>query len=113
MAELLSAVTDAAPDVVCISALPSFAIDHARVLYQKLRSKMPEVDIVICLWHYEGDMEKTVRRLKVSDAQAVQTTLAEVLEHIEAKAKPTSIEVSRTARTQALDVSSERQEEPA
>ena len=65
---------------------------------------MPESDIVICLWHYEGDMEKTVRRLKISDAQAVQTTLGEVLEHIVAKAKPSSVEVSRTAPAQELDL---------
>ena len=113
MEELLSAVTEAAPDVVCISALPPFAIDHARALYQKLRSKMRGLDIVICLWHYEGDMEKTVRRLKVSDAQAVKTTLAEVLEHLEAKAKPESIEVNPTATAHALDVGSDRQEELA
>ena len=40
-------------------------------------------------------MEKTIRRLKVSGAQAVQTTLGEVLEHIEAKAKPSFVEVGR------------------
>jgi hypothetical protein len=100
MSELLAAVIDAGPDVVGVSALPPFAINHARTLYQKLRSKLPESDIVICLWHYEGDMERTVRRLKVSSAQAVQTTLGEVLEHMEAKAKPSSVEVGRMTRTQ-------------
>jgi predicted PurR-regulated permease PerM len=113
MAELLSAVTDAAPDVVCISALPPFAIDHARALYQKLRSRMPESDIVICLWHYEGDMEKTVRRLKISDAQSVQTTLGEVLEHIAARAKPSSVEVGRMARAQEVDAGFSRSSLPS
>jgi hypothetical protein len=101
------------PDVVCISALPPFAIDHARALYQKLRSRTPESDIVICLWHYEGDMEKTVRRLKISDAQSVQTTLGEVLEHIAARAKPSSVEVGRMARAQEVDAGFSRSSLPS
>jgi predicted PurR-regulated permease PerM len=92
VSEILSTVIDMNPDVVCISALPPFAIDHARALYQKLKLKMPKLDIVICLWHYEGDMEKTVRRLKVTDPRAVQTTLAEVLQHLKENAGPPSVE---------------------
>jgi hypothetical protein len=74
---------------------------------------MPESDIVICLWHYEGDMEKTVRRLKISDAQAVQTTLGEVLEHIAARAKPSSVEVGRMARAQEVGAGFSRSSLPS
>jgi predicted PurR-regulated permease PerM len=112
LSEIVSAVADTNPDIVCISALPPFAIDHARALYQKLRSKMPTLDIVICLWHYEGDMEKTVRRLKVTDPRAVQTTLTEVLEYMTAKTTQSSIEPANLERAPALSVASKRQEEP-
>jgi hypothetical protein len=112
LSEIVSAVADTNPDIVCISALPPFAIDHARALYQKLRSKMPTLDIVICLWHYEGDMEKTVRRLKVTDPRAVQTTLTEVLEYMTAKTTQSSIEPANLERAPALSVASKGQEEP-
>jgi hypothetical protein len=73
---------------------------------------MPTLDIVICLWHYEGDMEKTVRRLKVTDPRAVQTTLTEVLEYMTAKTTQSSIEPANLERAPALSVASKRQEEP-
>jgi hypothetical protein len=113
MSDIVSAVADTRPDTICISALPPFAINHARALYQKLRSKMPKLDIVICLWHYEGDMQKTVRRLKVTNPQSVQTTLTEVLQYVTAKANPSSIESPDLEQLPALSVASKGQEEPA
>jgi len=104
MSEIVSAVADANPDMVCISALPPFAIDHARALYQKLRSKMPALEIVICLWHYEGDMEKAARRLKVTDPRTVQTALTEVLEYVTEKTTQSSIEPASVAPVPALRV---------
>jgi predicted PurR-regulated permease PerM len=113
MSDIVSTVADMRPDIVCISALPPFAINHARALYQKLRSKMPRLDIVICLWHYEGDMQKTVRRLKVTNPQSVQTTLTEVLQYVAVKANPSPIEPAKQEQLPALSVASKGQEEPA
>jgi hypothetical protein len=42
----------------------------------------------------KGDMEKTVRRLKVTDPWAVQTTLAAVLQHIKENTNSPSDESS-------------------
>lgn len=86
--DIFSAVADTDPDIVCISALPPFAIDHARNIYQKLRARFPGLEIIICLWHFQGDIEKTARRLKVIDEHAIQLTLPSVLQHIMSKAKP-------------------------
>jgi predicted PurR-regulated permease PerM len=113
MSDIVSAAADMRPDTICISALPPFAINHARALYQKLQSKMPKLDIIICLWHYEGDMQKTVRRLKVTNPQSVQTTLTEVLQYVTAKANPSPIEPADLEQLQALSVASKGQEEPA
>jgi predicted PurR-regulated permease PerM len=104
MSEILSGVVDTNPDLVCISALPPFAIDYARALYQKLRSKMPALDIIVCLWHYEGDMEKTARRLKVTDPQSVQTTLNEVLQYVTAKTRQSSSKPDDLEEVPALSV---------
>jgi hypothetical protein len=113
ISDIVSTVADTKPAVVCISALPPFTINHARALYQKLRSKMPKLDIVICLWHYEGDMQKTVRRLKVTKPQSVLTTLTEVLQYVTAKTSPSSIEPADLEQLQALSVASEGEKEPA
>ncbi|MBB5343380.1 hypothetical protein [Tunturibacter empetritectus] len=83
--EMLSAVADLDPVVVCISALPPFAIEHTRTLYQKLRAKFPQINIIICLWHFAGDLEKTQRRLKILNGHQVLVTLPEVLEHVKGK----------------------------
>src|SRR5579863_5141480 len=56
-AEMISRVMLARPDVVCISALPPFALVHAKALYGKLRAQSPAMKIIIGLWNYPGDIE--------------------------------------------------------
>jgi len=80
--EMLSLVAKSNPTVVCISALPPLAMSHARDLYAKLRAQFPDLHIVICLWHFEGDPAKAAIRLKVGKGHAFFTTLPEVLQHI-------------------------------
>src|SRR5580693_5119855 len=54
-AEMLAQVKDERPDVVCISALPPFAIPHARALYAKLRAQDSKLRIVVGLWNSTDD----------------------------------------------------------
>jgi hypothetical protein len=88
VSEMLIAVEEFDPVIVCISALPPFAIEHTRTVYQKLRSKFPELNIIICLWHFAGDLEKARRRLKMSNEHSLFVTLPEVLQHIGDKLQP-------------------------
>jgi hypothetical protein len=80
--EMLSQVTDTKPGLVCISALPPFTLEHARELYSKLRLQSPEVHIVICLWHFEGDAQKVAARLKLTLGDGFFTTLHQVLQDV-------------------------------
>jgi hypothetical protein len=86
--EMMCAITEFHPDVVCISALPPFAIEYARNLYQKVRAKFPDLDVVICLWHFGGDLDKIHRRLRVIDGHSVLATLPGVLQHVKSRARP-------------------------
>jgi hypothetical protein len=52
-AEMLSQVAVPKPGVVCISALPPFAVDHARALYAELRTLSRNLHIV----YFEGDLQ--------------------------------------------------------
>jgi predicted PurR-regulated permease PerM len=80
--EMLSQVAELRPGVVCISALPPFAVNHARALYKKLRAQSPDLHIVVCLWHFEGDPQKAATRLKMARGHEFFTTLPQVLQHI-------------------------------
>jgi hypothetical protein len=79
---MLQEIADDNPDLVCVSALPPFAIEHTRNLYEKLRSKFPDLNIFICLWHYGGDIEKAHRRLKISVEHTVHVSLPTVIQSV-------------------------------
>jgi predicted PurR-regulated permease PerM len=81
-AEMLSQVAELNPPVVCISALPPFAVGHAQALYAKLRTQSPNLEIIVCLWHFEGDPQKSMTRLKLAKGHALFTTLSQVLQHM-------------------------------
>ena len=65
-AEMLCQVKDSAPDIVCISALPPFALLHARELYKRVRSTLPGAKIIIGLWKFGGDPVKASTRLNIA-----------------------------------------------
>jgi hypothetical protein len=81
-AEMLSQVAELNPGVVCISALPPFAVNHARALYAKLRMQSPDLYVALCLWHFEGDVQKATNRLKLRKGHGFFTTLPQVLQSI-------------------------------
>jgi predicted PurR-regulated permease PerM len=80
--EMLLQVAEARPGIVCISALPPFALSHAGALYAKLRTQSPDLHIMVCLWQFEGDSQKAVMRLKLAESHGFFTTLPQVLEAI-------------------------------
>jgi predicted PurR-regulated permease PerM len=93
--EMLAQITDAHPDVVCISALPSFAVPHVRSLYAKLRAQHPDLRILVGLWHFSGDRSKISRRLALPDGSQAFITLAEFIEQL--KPAPTADPVPANA----------------
>jgi len=82
-AEMLAQVKDEKPDVVCISALPPFAIPHARSLYAKLRAQDSKLRILVGLWHFSDDAAKVSRRLGLSEGSRAFTTLAELRQELQ------------------------------
>jgi hypothetical protein len=88
--EMLDQVSRINPAVVCISALPPFALNHAANLYMKLRSQRADLHVVVCLWQFEGDSTATAIRLKLAKDHGLFTTLPQVLHHIAARLVKTS-----------------------
>jgi len=96
-AEMLAQVKDEKPDVVCISALPPFAIPHARSLYAKLRAQDSKLRILVGLWRSSDDPAKVSRRLGLSEGSRASTTLAELRQELQTA--PDAIPVPEPAVT--------------
>jgi len=80
--EMVLRATQALPDVICISALPPFALVHAKALYHKLRAQAPGVRIFIGLWNYPGDIERIAARLRLAEGSRMAITLSEVVNEL-------------------------------
>jgi predicted PurR-regulated permease PerM len=78
-AEMLAQVKEAAPDIVCISALPPFALLHARDLYKRVRSNVPNARIVVGLWKFSGDPIKAAARFNIVGDDKLAITLAQTV----------------------------------
>jgi len=82
-AEMLAQVKEEKPDVVCISALPPFAIPHARSLYAKLRAQDSKLRIMVGLWNFSDDPVKVSRRLGLREGSRAFSTLAELRQELQ------------------------------
>ena len=74
-------------DVVCISALPPFALLNARSLSKQLRLRFPDLKIIVGLWTFVGK-GGAAERFDKAFADTVVTTLADALNEIHKFAEP-------------------------
>jgi predicted PurR-regulated permease PerM len=89
--EMLSQLAELKPRIICIAALPPFAMSHARGLYRQCRTLSPQGRVVICLWHYEGDLQKTAARMKMTSGDSILVTLPQVLEYAQQEIAPSIV----------------------
>jgi len=85
VAEMSLKAAQAAPDIVCISALPLHALANAKAAVAQLRGHLPHTDVLLGIWDYRGDPDRLVARLGLPGNHAVATTLAQALAEIEAQ----------------------------
>jgi hypothetical protein len=78
-ANILDQVATAAPQVVLVSALPPFAVGHARSLCKRLRQRHPNTKIILGLWSFEGGSARAQDRIGASGADVVATSLQQVM----------------------------------
>jgi hypothetical protein len=69
-------------DVFCIAALPPFAFAQARTLSQQLQIRFPKTRIVVCVWGFTGDTERSVQRFQPSPPDKLVTSLAEAVRFV-------------------------------
>jgi len=79
---VIAEVFDARPDVVCLSALPPYAMSYARTLYEALHARQPTLDIIIGLWNHSGDLAKAAKVITGDEGNPICVTLAEAVERV-------------------------------
>lgn len=70
-------------DVVCISALPPYALAPAQAMYKQIREKSSKIKVMVCVWGYGGDADKIKARFGGTQRDRVSTSLAEALTNIQ------------------------------
>jgi predicted PurR-regulated permease PerM len=60
---MLAEAVNAEPEIVCLSALPPYAISHARSIYRRLRMQRPKLRIIVGLWNYAEDPVKAAMEI--------------------------------------------------
>jgi CheY-like chemotaxis protein len=75
--ETLAKITQSRPDILYISALPPFAIGHARSLCRRARQNCPGIKPVLGLWRAEAAPKTVQRRLGPGCSEYIVHSLAE------------------------------------
>ena len=79
---MLAQISERKPDIVCISALPPFAIPAVRALYGRMHGQNPKQKVIVGLWHFSGDSAKLAVRLALKEDSRAFTTLAEIVHEV-------------------------------
>lgn len=77
--EMVAEVSKEKPDAVYLSALPPYAMSHARHVYRILRGRQPQLAIIIGLWNYAGDPLKAAAKISGGEQDKLWTTLAQAV----------------------------------
>jgi predicted PurR-regulated permease PerM len=75
---MLGEVVAINPEVVCLSALPPYAISHARGIYRRVRMQHPRAKVIIGLWNYTDDPVKAAIEISGGEQNLICTTLAQI-----------------------------------
>ena len=87
--ELIAGIVPQSGDVVCISALPPFALLNARSMAKRLRQQFPELTIIVGLWTFTLS-ERAAERFGQAFVDTVVTTLTDAVDQIHRFAEATS-----------------------
>jgi predicted PurR-regulated permease PerM len=79
MEDMLKQVEQIGSRIVCVSALPPFAVGQARTLCKRLRARLPDVALVVGLWGFSGGVPRAEQRVGPTTANAVCTNLSEAM----------------------------------
>ena len=74
--ELLERIAGTSPIAVCVSALPPAASLHARVLCKRIRTRFPDIKLVVGIWDASIDPQTMKSTLNINTSDTVVNELA-------------------------------------
>ncbi len=81
--EMLDRVQEENVELVYISAVPPFAMTHAKYLSKRLRARFPKLKIIVGLWHSRTGGRKASDHARAASADKVVITLSEAIDYAE------------------------------
>jgi hypothetical protein len=81
--ELVDLVENQKPAAICISALPPNAVNHAKYLCKRLRTRFAKLPLLVGLWESTVELEKTTEILTEAGADRVVRVPAEGIAQIQ------------------------------
>lgn len=81
--ELVNALAEEGPALVCIAALPPGGLAHTRYLCKRLRARFPGMQILVGRWGLTGNIEANREQLREAGADQLATTLLETRSHLD------------------------------
>ena len=85
---MLNQVEEGRFAIVCVSALPPFAVGQARSLCKRLRGRFKNIAVVVGLWGFAGGVPKAQDRIGAACTDCVCTNFSEAFFHIQKLAEP-------------------------
>ena len=77
VSEVVEMVAEERPSIVCIASLPPGGLAHTRLLCKRLRSRYPDLKIVVGRWGLQGGFDRNRDQLASAGADSFATTLRE------------------------------------
>lgn len=74
--------------IICISALPPFAVSSVRRLYKRIQLRFPKCSVAIGVWAYNGDLDSMRSLLKLSDSDILLNAVGEAALQIQQFIEP-------------------------
>ena len=80
--DVLATMKPVAGDLVCISALPPYAFTPVRKLCKLIRSRFPEVSVIVGVWGFSGDEDKARASFERTPPDRFFTSFLQVGEYL-------------------------------
>lgn len=77
VSEVVELVAEERPSIVCIASLPPGGLAHTRLLCKRLRSRYPDLKIVVGRWGLQGGIDRNRGQLTTAGADYFETSLRE------------------------------------
>ena len=96
--EMVERLEETGIELVCVSALPPFAVMHAGYLCKRLRNRLPHVRVVVAIWNAESDMADARTRLEAAGVDRLVTSIAQAEVQLRELALQASMSTASEAR---------------